>query len=97
LYFFQIHDPTTVNRQGNDKGLSYRSAIFYVSDQQRQQALHTIQAVDASKQWPGPVVTQVLPVREFWVAEPEHQDYLQRTPHGYTCHFARPQWVLSGH
>jgi peptide-methionine (S)-S-oxide reductase len=93
-YFFQIHDPTTRNRQGNDIGLSYRSAIYYVNDAQRQVALDTIADVDASGIWPGKVVTEVEPIGEFWEAEPEHQDYLERFPNGYTCHFPRPDWVL---
>ena len=93
-FFFQIHDPTTPNRQGNDRGLSYRSAIYYVDDAQRQVALDTIADVDASGLWPGKVVTEVEPAREFWEAEPEHQDYLERRPDGYTCHFIRPGWVL---
>ena len=93
-YFFQIHDPTTRNRQGNDVGLSYRSAIYYISGAQRQVALDTIADVDASRIWPGKVVTEVEPVGEFWEAEPEHQDYLERLPNGYTCHFPRPNWVL---
>ena len=93
-FFFQIHDPTTPNRQGNDRGPSYRSAIYYTSDVQQQIALETIAAVDASGIWPGPVVTQVEPVGDFWEAEPEHQDYLQRYPNGYTCHYPRPHWVL---
>ena len=93
-FFFQIHDPTTLNRQGNDRGMSYRSAIYFVSDTQQQVALDTIADVNASGLWPGKVVTQVEPAREFWEAEPEHQDYLQRIPHGYTCHFPRPGWVL---
>lgn len=92
--FFQIHDPTTVNRQGNDIGLSYRSAIYYVDEAQRQEALRTIADVDASGLWPGRVVTEVEPVGDFWQAEPEHQDYLERIPNGYTCHFPRPDWVL---
>lgn len=92
--FFQIHDPTTVNRQGNDLGLSYRSAIYFTNDAQRQEALETIADVEASGLWPGKVVTEVEPVGDFWEAEAEHQDYLQRLPHGYTCHFARPDWVL---
>ncbi len=92
--FFQIHDPTTVNRQGNDVGMSYRSAIYYVDEAQRQCALDTIADVDASGLWPGKVVTEVEPVSDFWDAEPEHQDYLQRIPHGYTCHFPRADWVL---
>jgi peptide-methionine (S)-S-oxide reductase len=93
-FFFQIHDPTTLNRQGNDRGLSYRSAIYYTSDVQRQVALDTIADVQASGLWPGKVVTQVEPAGAFWQAEPEHQDYLERNPHGYTCHFPRPNWVL---
>ncbi len=93
-FFFQIHDPTTVNRQGNDMGMSYRSAIYFVTDDQRAEALNTIADVDASGLWPGKVVTEVEPVGDFWEAEPEHQDYLERLPNGYTCHFARPDWVL---
>lgn len=93
-FFFQIHDPTTPNRQGNDRGMSYRSAIYYENDAQRACALDTIADVEASGLWPGKVVTEVEPVGDFWQAEPEHQDYLQRLPHGYTCHFARPNWVL---
>lgn len=93
-YFFQIHDPTTPNRQGNDVGPSYRSAIFYLDEGQRQVALDTIADVEASGLWPGPVVTEVAPAGDFWEAEPEHQDYLQRIPNGYTCHFPRPDWVL---
>jgi peptide-methionine (S)-S-oxide reductase len=93
-FFFQIHDPTTLNRQGNDRGLSYRSAIYYTSDEQRQIALDTIADVEASGLWPGKVVTQVEPAGAFWQAEPEHQDYLERIPNGYTCHFPRPNWVL---
>ncbi|WP_195821263.1 peptide-methionine (S)-S-oxide reductase MsrA [Roseobacter sp. MH60115] len=92
--FFQIHDPTTPNRQGNDVGLSYRSAIYYVDEDQRDVALDTIADVEASGLWPGKVVTEVEPVGAFWEAEPEHQDYLERIPNGYTCHFARPDWVL---
>jgi len=92
--FFQIHDPSTLNRQGNDRGLSYRSAIFYTSDEQRRVAEDTIADVDASGLWPGKVVTEVAAAGPFWEAEPEHQDYLQRLPHGYTCHFARPGWKL---
>lgn len=92
--FFQIHDPTTKNRQGNDQGLSYRSAIYYVNEEQRQEALRTIDDVNASDLWPGPVVTELEPVGDFWEAEPEHQDYLQQRPDGYTCHFPRPNWVL---
>src|ERR1700744_4481029 len=93
-FFFQIHDPTTRNRQGNDMGASYRSAIFYVDEAQRQTALDTIADVDASGLWPGKVVTEVEPVGDFWEAEPEHQDYLERIPNGYTCHFPRPGRTL---
>ncbi|CAM5321947.1 peptide-methionine (S)-S-oxide reductase MsrA [Streptomyces antimycoticus] len=93
-YFFQIHDPSTRNRQGNDIGLSYRSAIFYFDDEQRRVAEDTIADVDASGLWPGPVVTEVVPAGPFWEAEPEHQDYLLRYPDGYTCHFPRPNWRL---
>ena len=93
-YFFQIHDPTTLNRQGNDRGASYRSAIFYTTNEQRAAAEDTIADVEASGLWPGKVVTEVTPAREFWEAEPEHQDYLERYPGGYTCHFPRADWVL---
>ena len=93
-FFFQIHDPTTKNRQGNDMGASYRSAIYYTSPEQEAIAEDTIEDVDASGLWPGKVVTQVEPVGDFWEAEPEHQDYLQRYPDGYTCHFVRPNWRL---
>jgi len=93
-FFFQIHDPTTVNRQGNDVGTSYRSAIFYLDDEQRRIAEDTIAEVDSSGLWPGKVVTEVAPAGPFWEAEPEHQDYLERYPNGYTCHFVRPNWVL---
>ena len=93
-FFFQIHDPTTPNRQGNDRGTSYRSAIFYLDDDQRRVALDTIEDVNASGLWPGPVVTEVSAAGPFWEAEPEHQDYLERIPNGYTCHFPRPNWVL---
>ncbi|MEI4261504.1 peptide-methionine (S)-S-oxide reductase MsrA [Roseovarius sp. D0-M9] len=92
--FFQIHDPTTLNRQGNDVGISYRSAIYYVDDAQKLEARRTIRDVEASGKWPGKVVTEVEPVGDFWEAEPEHQDYLQRVPNGYTCHFPRADWVL---
>jgi peptide-methionine (S)-S-oxide reductase len=92
--FFQIHDPTTRNRQGNDVGLSYRSAIFYTSDEQKRIAEDTIADVDASGLWPSKVVTEVAPVGAFWEAEPEHQDYLEKYPNGYTCHFVRPGWTL---
>jgi peptide-methionine (S)-S-oxide reductase len=93
-FFFQIHDPTTRNRQGNDIGTSYRSAIFYTSEQQKQVAEDTIADVEASGLWPGKVVTEVTQAGDFWEAEPEHQDYLQRIPYGYTCHFVRPGWKL---
>ncbi|MGC0379388.1 peptide-methionine (S)-S-oxide reductase MsrA [Streptomyces sp. SAI-229] len=93
-YFFQIHDPSTKNRQGNDIGTSYRSAIFYFDDEQKRVAEETIADVNASGLWPGPVVTEVVPAGPFWEAEPEHQDYLQRYPDGYTCHFPRPGWRL---
>jgi peptide-methionine (S)-S-oxide reductase len=93
-FFFQIHDPSTRNRQGNDFGTSYRSAIFYTSDEQRRVAEDTIADVEASGLWPGRVVTEVVPVGDFWEAEPEHQDYLVRIPDGYTCHFVRPNWTL---
>jgi methionine-S-sulfoxide reductase len=93
-FFFQIHDPTTRNRQGNDIGTSYRSAIFYLDDEQRRVAEDTIADVEASGLWPGKVVTEVVPAGAFWQAEPEHQDYLERYPNGYTCHFPRPGWVL---
>ena len=93
-FFFQIHDPSTKNRQGNDMGMSYRSAIFYTSEDQKQVALDTIKDVDALGLWPGKVVTEVAPVGSFWEAEPEHQDYLEKYPNGYTCHFARPGWKL---
>ncbi|HEY2708929.1 MAG TPA: peptide-methionine (S)-S-oxide reductase MsrA [Caulobacteraceae bacterium] len=93
-FFFQIHDPTTLNRQGNDLGDSYRSAIFFTSDEQKRVALDTIADVEASGLWPGKVVTEVTPAGDFWQAEPEHQDYLQRIPDGYTCHWVRPGWRL---
>jgi peptide-methionine (S)-S-oxide reductase len=93
-FFFQIHDPTTLDRQGNDRGPSYRSAIFYTSPQQKQIAEDTIADVNASGLWPGKVVTEVSPAGPFWEAEPEHQDYLERFPQGYTCHFVRPGWRL---
>ena len=95
-FFFQIHDPTTLNRQGNDVGTSYRSAILYLDDEQRRIAEETIAAVDDSGLWPGKVVTELKPAGPFWEAEPEHQDYLERYPNGYTCHFVRPGWVLPG-
>ena len=92
--FFQIHDPSTQNRQGNDTGASYRSAIYYESDEQQAEALKTIADVDASGLWPGKVVTEVEAVSDFWEAEVEHQDYLEKSPNGYTCHFPRPDWIL---
>jgi peptide-methionine (S)-S-oxide reductase len=93
-FFFQIHDPTTLNQQGNDRGMSYRSAIFYASDEQKRVALDTIEDVNASGIWPGAVVTEVTAASDFWQAEPEHQDYLEKFPSGYTCHFIRDDWVL---
>ncbi len=93
-FFFQIHDPTTRNRQGNDRGLSYRSAIYYVNEAQRQVALDTIADINASGLWPGNVVTELEPAGDFWEAEPEHQDYLEHFPNGYSCHYLRPDWVL---
>ncbi|SEJ43558.1 peptide-methionine (S)-S-oxide reductase [Dyadobacter koreensis] len=94
-YFFQIHDPTTRNRQGNDIGTSYRSAIFYLTDEQREVANALIAEMDASGVWPGKIVTEVVPATDFWNAEIEHQDYLQKNPGGYTCHFERPSWKLN--
>ena len=93
-FFFQIHDPTTLNRQGNDRGTSYRSGIYYTSDAQKKIAEDTILDVEASGLWPGPVKTELKAAGDFWEAEPEHQDYLERIPNGYTCHFVRPIWVL---
>jgi peptide-methionine (S)-S-oxide reductase len=93
-FFFQIHDPTTLNRQGNDRGLSYRSAIYFLSQDQKLEAEQTIDDVNASGLWPGRVVTEIAPAGPFWQAEPEHQDYLERIPNGYTCHFLRPDWKL---
>ncbi|MDQ8051418.1 MAG: peptide-methionine (S)-S-oxide reductase MsrA [Pedobacter sp.] len=93
-YFFQIHNPTTRNRQGNDIGTSYRSAIFYANDAQKETAEALIKEIDASGKWPGPVVTEVVPETDFWDAEEEHQDYLQKIPYGYTCHYERPEWSL---
>ena len=93
-FFFQIHDPSTVNRQGNDVGTSYRSAIFYTSDEQERIAEDTIADVNASGLWPGKAATEIVPAGDFWEAEPEHQDYLERIPNGYTCHFIRPDWKL---
>ena len=95
-FFFQIHDPTTLNRQGNDIGTSYRSAIFYLDDEQRRIAEETIADVESSGLWPGKVVTEVTQAGTFWEAEPEHQNYLERYPYGYTCHYVRPNWVLPG-
>lgn len=93
-FFFQIHDPSTANRQGNDVGLSYRSAIFYLNEEQRDVAEDTVADVDASGLWPGKAVTEIAPAGPFWQAEPEHQDYLEKVPNGYTCHFIRPNWKL---
>jgi peptide-methionine (S)-S-oxide reductase len=93
-FFFQIHDPTTPNRQGNDRGASYRSGIYFTSDAQRLVAVDTIADVNASGLWPGKVVTELAPAGDFWEAEPEHQDYLERIPNGYTCHYVRPGWTL---
>lgn len=93
-FFFQIHDPSTANRQGNDIGLSYRSAIFYLDEQQRRVAEDTVKDVDASGLWPGKAITEIAQAGAFWQAEPEHQDYLERIPNGYTCHFIRPNWKL---
>jgi peptide-methionine (S)-S-oxide reductase len=95
-YFFQIHNPTTRNRQGNDIGTSYRSAIFFLNDAQRDTAEELIAEMDASGKWPGPIVTEVVPAGDFWNAEEEHQAYLQKNPYGYTCHFERPEWTLNG-
>ncbi|WP_316801335.1 peptide-methionine (S)-S-oxide reductase MsrA [Pedobacter frigidisoli] len=94
-YFFQIHDPTTRNRQGNDIGTSYRSAIFYLSDAQKETAEQLIDELEQSGKWPGKIVTEVVPAGDFWNAEEDHQDYLQKVPYGYTCHFERPDWKLS--
>jgi peptide-methionine (S)-S-oxide reductase len=93
-FFFQIHDPTTANRQGNDRGPSYRSGIYYLGDEQKRVAEETVADVDASGLWPGKAVTEIVPAGPFWEAEPEHQDYLERNPGGYTCHFIRPGWKL---
>jgi peptide-methionine (S)-S-oxide reductase len=93
-FFFQIHDPTTANRQGNDRGTSYRSGIYYLGDEQKRVAEETVADVDASGLWPGKAVTEIVPAGPFWEAEPEHQDYLERNPGGYTCHFIRPGWKL---
>ena len=93
-FFFQIHDPSTADRQGNDRGTSYRSGIYYLSDEQKRMAEQTVADVDASGLWPGKAVTEIVPAGPFWQAEPEHQDYLERNPSGYTCHFVRPGWKL---
>jgi len=93
-YFFQIHDPTTLNRQGNDRGTSYRSAIFFMNGIQRETAETLIRDMEASHKWPGKIVTEVVPASDFWNAEEEHQDYLRKHPYGYTCHFERPNWKL---
>jgi len=93
-YFFQIHDPSTLDRQGNDRGSSYRSEIFFTTEQQKMIAVDIIEAVNNSHLWPGSVVTKISPASEFWQAEAEHQDYLEHFPNGYTCHFPRPEWVL---
>jgi peptide-methionine (S)-S-oxide reductase len=93
-FFFQIHDPTTLNRQGNDRGTSYRSAIFYLNEGQKDTAKELIEEMTGSHKWPGPIVTQVVPAGDFWNAEEEHQNYLQKHPYGYTCHFVRPEWKL---
>lgn len=93
-FFFQIHDPTTKNRQGNDRGTSYRSAIFYLSEAQKETAKKLIEEMTASGKWPGPIVTEVVPASDFWNAEEEHQNYLQKHPYGYTCHFIRPEWKM---
>ena len=95
MLFRSIHDPTTRNRQGNDVGASYRSAVFYLSEQQKETAQRLIAEMTASKQWPGPIITEVVPASDFWNAEEEHQNYLQKNPYGYTCHFIRPDWKLS--
>jgi peptide-methionine (S)-S-oxide reductase len=94
-FFFQIHDPTTFNRQGNDIGTSYRSAIFYLNDEQKKTAEDLISDMEASGKWPGSIITEVVPASEFWDAEEEHQDYLQRYPNGYTCHWIRPEWKIA--
>ena len=93
-FFFQIHDPTTKNRQGNDTGPSYRSGIYYTSAEQKRVAEDTIADVNAAGLWPGKVVTELAPAGDFWQAEPEHQDYLVHYPNGYTCHYVRPNWKL---
>lgn len=95
-FFFQVHDPTTVDRQGNDRGSQYRSAIFYADETQHKTALDVMARVNAAGKWPGPVVTELAPLGDYWIAEDLHQDYLERHPNGYTCHWVRPDWVLSG-
>ena len=95
-FFFQVHDPTTIDRQGNDRGSQYRSAIFYGDETQHQTAKEVIARVEASGKWPGKIVTELSPAGDYWVAEPVHQDYLERHPNGYTCHWVRPDWVLEG-
>ena len=95
-FFFKIHNPTTKNRQGNDVGTSYRSAVFYLSEDQKKTAEELISKMNASGIWPGPIVTEVTPAGEFWDAEEEHQDYLQKHKNGYTCHYERPEWQLPG-
>lgn len=95
-FFFQIHDPTTLNRQGNDRGTSYRSAIFYLDEEQKATAIDLIKELNAASLWPKPIVTEVAAASDFWDAEEEHQDYLQKNPYGYTCHYIRPEWKLSG-
>ena len=96
-FFFQIHDPTTKNRQGNDRGTSYRSAIFYLNETQKETAKKLIAEMTASHKWPGPIVTEVVPASDFWSAEEEHQNYLQKHPYGYTCHYIRPEWKMDEH
>jgi len=93
-FFFQIHDPTTRNRQGNDTGTSYRSAIFYLNEEQKETAKKLIGEMTASHKWPGPIVTEIVPASDFWSAEEEHQNYLKKNPYGYTCHFIRPEWKM---
>lgn len=93
-YFFKIHDPSTKNRQGNDIGTSYRSAIFYIDETQKETANNLILELDATRKWPGKIITEVVPATDFWTAEKEHQDYLQKNPYGYTCHFERPEWSI---
>jgi peptide-methionine (S)-S-oxide reductase len=94
-FFFQIHNPTTKNRQGNDVGTSYRSAIFYLSEEQKKTAQNLISEMNASGKWPGAIITEVVPAGDFWDAEEEHQNYLRKLPYGYTCHYIRPEWQLS--